>query len=492
VRYADRPYYGEVAAVDAALDPLLDDVRRSPDPTLVIVTGDHGEALGDHGEESHGLFAYESTLRIPFILAELSANSRSARGPGEVSSALVRHIDILPTIIDGTGQSVPVDLPGKSLLPASERSGRTERSSYFEAMSGMLNRGWAPLSGLMVGREKFIDLPLPERYDLAADPAERSNLAGRDPERDRALMTALNQFNRALPGERVAEDAEAAARLRALGYISSNAPAKRKYTDADDPKRLVELDRNVHDAVEAFTAGRADEAARIYQQILDRRPDMAVACRHLAFLRAQQGDLNGAVAVLQRGLRAGISDTRAVTELAAYLGETGRVKEAIAALEPLATHANADSDALNTLGILYAQAGRSDEARRIFERVLTINPSSSVPLENLGMVALDRGDLTTARERYRAAVAADPRSSRAHGGLGVAELRGGDVARAVDEWSRAVQLDPANFEALYNLGTTLARHAGADRARPYLEQFLKTAPPAYEKDKREVRRLLGR
>src|SRR5262245_36664227 len=204
-------YQGEVEKVDAALAPLLDDLRGGPRTTLVIVTADHGESLGEHGEQSHGLFAYEATLRVPLIAAELSAvltteaHDRGAPLGGEVSHAPVRHIDLLPTILEAVGQPGPADLPGRSFLSAAERADGAKRPSYFEAMSGMLNRGTAPLAGVLVDREKFIDLPIPERYDLATDTGERVNLAGRAADRDRLMANVLRGYNAAPPGVRVAE-----------------------------------------------------------------------------------------------------------------------------------------------------------------------------------------------------------------------------------------------------------------------------------------------
>ena len=491
-QYAARPYDGEVAATDAALAPLLDDVRRSVQPTLVVVTADHGEALGDHGEEAHGLFAYESTLRVPLIIASLGRDAKSTAGRGEVSPVSARHIDILPTILDATGQTVPSDLPGRTLLPAAERRGRSSpRPSYFEAMSAMLNRGGAPLTGVLVDRDKFIELPIPERYDLASDPAERTSLAGRSAEKDRALAASLRAFNPVPPGQRQAEDPEAVARLRALGYLSGNAPAKARYTEADDPKQLVDLDREVHRAIEAFAARRSDEAVRIYQDVLTRRPDMTIAYRHLAFIEWQRGNARAAVEALERAVRAGATQPALVAQLGAYLADTSRVAEAVRLLEPLAKHPDADADALNSLGIAYVRAGRPEDARRIFERVLALNSDSSVPLENLGMLALDQGDLATARRHFEQAIRADPRSSRAHADLGVVALRTGNRAAAVEEWKRAVELDPTNYDALYNVGTTLASDGQLTDARPYLEQFLRTAPPAfYAKDLKEVAGLL--
>jgi len=493
--YAAQPYYGEVAATDAALAPLVDDVRNGNRTTLVIVTGDHGEALGDHGEASHGLFAYESTLRVPLIIAEIGGDMRSrpAAAQGEVSSIPARHIDVLPTLLEAVGLAIPADLPGRSLLAAQERRGRSApRPTYFEAMSGMLNRGWAPLTGVLVDRDKYVDLPIPERYDLSRDREERSNLATRSPRRDRELLAALHGFNPVLPGQRLAENPAAAAELRALGYVSGDVPQRAHYTEADDPKQLVQLDRAVHDAVDAFGTGRLDEAVKIYQDVIGRRPDMAVAYQHLGFIEWQRGETMTAIELLRRGIRNGAADTRIVAQLGGYLTDTGRVDEAIRLLEPLAIGTAADADALNSLGIAYARAGRREDARRIFRRVVAVDPESSIPLENLGMLALDSGELDTARQYFDRAVQVDPRSSRAHAGAGNVALRRGDHERAIAEWSRAVQLDPRNADALYNAGTALARDGHLDEARPYLERFLNVAPAAlYAEDLRRVEALLA-
>ncbi len=491
--YAAQPYYGEVAATDAALAPLFDDVRRSPRPTLVIVTGDHGEGLGDHGEQAHGIFAYESTLRVPLIIAQIGgARFDSSANAGEVSSVAARHVDILPTILDAVGQPVPAGLPGRTLLPREERDpASSPRPMYFEAMSGMLDHGWAPLTGVLLGRDKFIDLPITERYDLANDSPERTNLAGRSPERDRTLAAALSAFKPALPGRRVTEDPETVARLRALGYVARDVTAKSRYSEDDDPKRLVELDSAIHRAVAAFTAGRPAEAAQMYREMIERRPGMAIAYRHLAFVEWQQGHAAGALEVLHLAMARGVADTRALVQLGEYLTDTGRVAEAIRVLDPLAQNADADVNALDALGIAYARAGRTEDARRVFERLLGVMPWSSAPLENLGVLALERGDVAGARTYFDRAIAVAPGSSRAYAGAGAAAFRSGNRQAAYQAWTRAVQLDPANYDALYSLGINLAREGRMDVARPYLEQFLESAPPAlHEAQLQEVSRLL--
>jgi len=359
-------------------------------------------------------------------------------------------------------------------------------------MSSMLNRGWAPLSGVLTGRDKYVDVPTPERYDLASDAAEAVNLAGRDPERDRTLAAALRSFNAPVPGHRQSEDPEAVAKLRSLGYISGSAPIKTKYSEADDPKSLVGVDQEFHHGVDLYAGGQYDEAIKVYRDIVNRRPDMAIAYRHLAFVAWESGRTSLAVETLQRAVAAGMTNSGVVTQLANYLAESGRAAAAIPLLEPIAAGETADPDTLNGLGIAYARAGRTADAERVFERMLTIDPASAMALTNLGTLDLERGDLTRARTRFEGAVAVDPTSSTAFAGLGVVALKSGDVDKAISSWRRAVELDRTNFDALYNLGTTLAG-TNPTAARPFLEQFAHTAPPSlYAKDIRDVNAMLQR
>lgn len=494
--YASRPYYGEVAAVDRALGPLIDDVRRAARPTLIVVTGDHGEALGDHGELTHGVFAYEATLRIPLMVAEVGGSLRrhDGRAAGEVSAVSARHIDILPTILDAVGVAAPTPLPGRTLLPAAERRPDSRaRLSYFEAMSAMLNRGWAPLTGVIADRTKYIDLPIPELYDLAEDPGEVSNLAGQDAARERVSSAGLRSLGASLPGRRAVEDPESAARLGALGYVAGEAPLKLRYTEADDPKRLIDIDQAFHRGVDLYNERRYAEAAQIYRDIVARRPDMAIAYRHLAFVEWQSGNIAGAVDALAQAVQRGVRHAGVTAQLGTYLAESGHAGEAIRLLDGIAAVDHPDLDALNALGIAYARAGRSAEARRVFERMLAETPDSGIALENLGTLDLERSDFAAARERFERALAVNPQSSQAHAGLGVVAMKRGDSRSAIEHWRVAVRLDPTNYDALYDLATTLVQEHQLDTARPYLEQFAGTAPRAlYDRDIRQIRSLLQR
>jgi arylsulfatase A-like enzyme/Tfp pilus assembly protein PilF len=492
--YADRPYVGEVAAADRGLGPLLDLDRQSSRPTLVVITGDHGEALGDHGETTHGLFAYESTLRIPLIMSQVGAGATRL---GAVSDAPARHIDILPTVLDALEIPPPPDLPGHSLRRDEDRKSGADRPSYFEAMSSMLDFGWAPLSGVLTGREKYIDLPMPELYDLATDQPEAVNLVARAAERQRVLAARLASFKAPLPSAPHAEDPEVAGRLQSLGYVSGGAPRKARYTDEDDPKNLVALDKQMHDAVALDEDGHPQEAIAVYRQVLARRADMMAASRHLAFDYWRTGDAAAAVETLRAALRVGPKPgapgaAGAEIQLGTYLTDTGHASEALTLLRQAAA-SDPNLDALNALGIAYARSGHTADALATFERSLRIDSDNAMTHENIGAIHLDAGRLEAARMEFEHALRTNPDAAQGVAGLAMVAFRTGDKKTAFENWKRAVALDPTNFDALYDLGIQLVRDNQLAAARPYLEQFVRTAPASlYGKDIQNISAVLAK
>jgi len=488
-KYPSDAYAAEVAWTDFALGPLLDRLPQLSRPTLVVVTADHGEGLGEHGEMTHGIFAYESTLHVPLVLAEIGPGLPERRGVTITSPA--RHVDIVPTVLDAVGAPAAGDLPGASLVDVIARGDGNDRPSYFESMMPMLARGWAPLRGVLVAREKYIDLPIPELYDLAADKGELQNVAAVRADRSPVLQRVLQGFNVAPPNRPAEETAGTRERLRALGYTGgSPAPARDKYTEQDDPKRLIDLDQMLHRARERFQAGHAADAVTLYQQVIARRPDTADAYRNMAFVLWQAGRPGQAIATLEAALKNGVTQRDIQVKLGTYLAEVGAAAKAVPLLETLPQD---DTEVLNALGIAYAHSGRPAEAMRLFRRALEFDATSGLAHQNIGTLHLRAGDVKAAETSLREALRIDPTLSGALTTLGVVLVKTGRGPEAVEAWTRAVELEPTEFDALYNLTIELLAEGRIDEARKFGDRYLTSAPPAlYASDLAHVRKLLGR
>jgi choline-sulfatase len=487
--YHSEPYLGEVSAADAALLPLLSPIlnQGAASRTMVIVTGDHGEALGDHGESTHGIFAYDATLRIPLIVYQ--PRLFGAR----VVDEAVRHVDIFPTVLDAVGIDPPRGIDGRSLLAMASGQKSGPASTYFESLSASLNRGWAPLVGAIDGSLKYIDLPIPELYDLASDPSESHNLATARTADLQRMQALLKQFGAgdAKPA-RVAESADARARLRSLGYVSGTAAPKATYTEADDPKRLIALDRQTDALMTRYLQGDVRGAIAMAESVTKQRPDMAVTWTHLAFLYNQAGDHASAVRAIRRALDLNPGSPDVASLFAAYLTDAGLAKDALSRLEPYVRVPQPDFDVLNAYGVALASANRADQALSVFEQARTLDPASGLPLTNIGTVHLMSGDAARASSAFTAALALDPTLARAQNGLGVIAAQRGALDEAAAHWKEAIALDPHDYQVLYNLGDVLVKLRRPAEARQYWERYLQAAPPASdEMDRARVRSWLN-
>jgi arylsulfatase A-like enzyme/Flp pilus assembly protein TadD len=486
-RFQSDPYQGEVAAADAALEPLLrpllDAGQRGG--ALVILTSDHGEALGEHGESTHGVFAYEGVLRVPLILY----------APRLLRPAVLRepaaHVDILPTVLDALAIEPPAGLPGRSLLPSVTARSEAARLTYFEALSTSLNRGWAPLHGVLQDGLKYIDLPIPELYDVVNDPGETRNLAATRPEELARLRASLQELRARDAGgaRRSREDPGVTERLRSLGYVSGHAAAKRHHGEDDDPKRLIALDAALADSLRAFAEADHARAVALCRETIARRPDMPLAYGQLAYLERARGDLPAAVSAARKAYELRPDDGESAAALATYLVESGRAAEAARVVAPFVAAERPDLDVLTAAGVAEAARGRRSEALALFAKARDTDPSNAMVHVNIGTVHLLAGDLVAARAAFLEALELDANVARAHNSLGVIASREGREAEAVERWKRAAMLDPSDYQTLFNLGSTLRRQGREAEARPYLEAYLKAAPVALEA--RDIARVRG-
>lgn len=464
-RFAAKPYLGEVAAADSFLEPLLGPVLEGKEkPALVVVTGDHGEALGDHGELTHGLFAYESTLHVPLIVWGAGVH------PGR-DERWARHVDIAPTVLERLGLDRPEGLPGRSLLaPPPEKPD----DSYFESLSSNLNRGWAPLRGVIRDGRKWIELPIPELYNLPVDPKEEKNLASED-------RRTVAELRKALPEEAVwpprkgAVSPEEEQRLRSLGYSVGSAAAKSVYTPDDDPKRLIRIDHKLQQVVDLYSRGRYAEAAALSREVIAERPDMAEAYEHAALSLRMLERHAEAISILRSGLGKVVADESLRRQLAQALSESGQPAEAVEILKPL--EQTGEPETLAVLGIALSDAGRNEDGERVLRQLIARDDSDPKAHENLGIVLLRMSRAAEARAELQRALELNDSLPIAWNTLGVAlyQLEGPEAA--LTAWRKAYELDPRQYDALYNTGLVAMSLNRRDVARDALSQFARTAPP---------------
>jgi arylsulfatase A-like enzyme/Flp pilus assembly protein TadD len=485
-RFRDNPYAGDVAAADAAVGQLIEPLLTAgASGTLVVFTADHGESLGEHGEATHGIFAYEATLRVPLIFY----------APGTLTPAVkteARHIDILPTVLHLLSIPAPPSLDGRDLF-GPESSGADASRSYFEAFSGALNRGWAPIRGLVDRQLKYIDLPIPELYDLHADPREEHNLAGERPDDVKALKASLNALPRGATQTPVAEDPGTSAQLRSLGYVSGHEAIREHYTAADDPKKLIGIDGELQAIVSAYLAGRGPEALEKAKALTARQPRMAIGWLELAHLARESGDLKGAIVALQRAHALNTSNTETASLLGGYLTQDGRATDAVTLLSPYAAGLDPDVDVLTTLALAQARTGKADDARHLIARARAADPTNAMLLVNEGTVEMIAGRRDVARRAFESALALDSTLARAHSSLGAVAIDEGKIDDATVHWRAAVAQDPGEFGPIFALGVAQARAGRMAEARACLTFFANEAPPArYGPQIAQARSWLGR
>jgi len=453
-RSQHEPYDAEVAYTDAMVGRLLDELKSSGqlDRTLVVVCADHGESLGEHGERTHGTFVYDATMRVPWIVWSASGSIRGRR------DGLVRLIDLAPTTLDLVGVAAPKEFEGRSIA-----GDAADRTAYLEAMDANLTRNWAPLSAIVSGNRKLIDLPIPELYDLHADPAETTNLFARDAAGARTLDTLLKDVRTSLDAhaagaEKTTLGADARQRLQALGYTASSAdPSQHVYTDADDPKTLMPVSNELNDAVAAFNRGDRSAIARV-AAIVQAHPRFSTAAGELAMMQRRAGDLGGAIATLDALAKRGAADPRSLVLLAGCLTDAGDLDRASAIADAVIAGHPDFVDAYNARGVAAMRRGRHDEAQAAFRKMLALDPSSATAYAN---------------------IAAD-------------DLSAHRLADAIEPLTQAVALDPRNFDALYNRGMALDALGRRDEARRDFERFVAEAPPQrYAADIARVRALLA-
>jgi choline-sulfatase len=485
-RYSGRPYDGAVAWTDELVGRLDDAIARLGlrDDTLLVVTSDHGEGLGEHGELLHGFFVYQSTLRVPWL----------ARGPGiRPNSRLdttVRLVDVFPTVLDLLNVPRPhaARLDGRSLAPALHRfSGIEEPTIYAETLVPLLHFGWSDLRVLREGRWKYIQAPRPELYDLSTDPGEQRNVIAAQPSRARAmrggLASVLAAERRALGDGRERAQAvpgDLLERLGALGYVHVGDAQPTPPANVADPKDKVQDFQVASDLIRQgllrYHAREYQASVTLFRQVLALGVEGFEVHLFLARALAAIGKPRDAAKHFE------IAAGHAPSQLSAWEGLADNL---IAARDPQgalgaiarAKRALPDAASLHIREArLLRDLGRLPPARQAYEQALPLAPHDGGVRCELGEVLRDLGEVDAAIARLDEAVDLNPDSAECWNSLAV--TLGG--ARRSDEAERAFRnaaaRAPGNHYYSYNLGRLLLDEGRADEARGWFEKSLAANP----------------
>jgi arylsulfatase A-like enzyme/tetratricopeptide (TPR) repeat protein len=478
-QYRDDPYSGEVAYVDSQLGVLFGELekRQLTAKTLIVLTGDHGESLGDHGETYHSFFAYNSTIWVPLIIS--APGVKPARVKDYVS-----HVDIFPTVCDVLGLEKPASLQGDSLLPFLRGKTRKPRPIYFEALEAYLNRGWAPLRGVIENGKKYIESPIPELYDLEKDFGEAKNLAASSSlppyqKRLREVMTLDASPLTAQAGQRTA-DRETRERLQSLGYAASRVTQlKSSYGPEDDVKTLLPLEQKVGLATQLIRQDRLAESVRLLEEIIRQRKDLSTAYDRLYDIYLSQGLIDDALQVMDSGLTANPGNYHFIAGYGIALVKNGRYRKGAELLEQSLRFYDQDADVWNSLGVAYGKLGDLEKAREDLGRALALAPEDAFFNDNVGTLyvtmAMKTNDPELARQAiafFERAIAADPTVASIYNGLAGAQRILGKRDEAIASWEKAVELDP-NFDmAIFNLAVAYLEKGDKAKALENCQKYL--------------------
>jgi arylsulfatase A-like enzyme/Flp pilus assembly protein TadD len=477
---AGSAYDGEVAFADAQLGRLVAALerRRIRQSTLIAVAGDHGEGLGDHGEQTHGLLAYDSTLRVPLVLA----------GPGISFVTIgdpVSLVDLPYTLLHIAGVRPPDGMSRGLLVPQKP----PERDVYAESEYGR-RVGWHPVQALADGRWKFIQSSEAELYDLRDDPGETRNVASANRSVVDAMARRLRELSPSGGGAATRIDAEAAERLRALGYVGGGSASRTAAPGAPNPARVIASWNRFEQALSHMTRGRAKDALPALKTLTVEHPEAPVF--HATYARALQetGNARAALAIYRDAVNRWPGDASLFHDLAVAARAAGDESEALRAEEAALALEPANPAALNGLGLLHVDAGRPVEAAAAFERAANADPSNASYWTNLGNARRELGDQSRAEAAYRRALQAAPTYPDALNGLGVVLVQQRRASDAVAWFERALQEAPDFHEARLNLGIAYQESGQRDKAADVYRHLLATAPLHFRRERQAAAALL--
>ncbi len=469
---------GEIAFADFHVGRALDwlEAQGLAENTVVVVVGDHGESLGDHGENEHGYFVYDATVRVPLIIRVPGADLEGIRVPAQV-----RTIDVLPTILDLVGVDAPQPLHGESLVPLMlEPESRGPEYAYSESMSVHLQYGWSALYSVRTADHKFIDAPRAELYGLEDDPSETDNLFGDLPDVAEELRLVLkklrDEIEAGAPEIQEADlDEETLGMLAALGYVGG-ATAAPEGENLADPKDKINLFESVGRASTLMLGEDYEEGAEILEMVLAEDPQIPQAKHMLATCYRSLGRTEEAKVLLDEYLRDHPDSTPALITMAGILTEEGKYQEVVALAKRVISVDPQNAQAYSLMAGAHMDVNDHLAALPLLEKAVEIQPKLTRNRLNLAVanVGLDR--FAEAEPMLDDILTEKPKFPLAHFHLGLLYEEQGRLAEAQAAYAEEVELYPDSVISRFNLGNLKYRLGDARAAEQEMRILIDQAP----------------
>lgn len=472
-RHGDRPYDGAIAFDDAQVGRVLDALRRKGlyDRSLVIVTSDHGESLGEHGEAEHGFFVYNATLRVPLIVKWPRSSGR-----GRVVTEAVSSIDLASTIAQAAGVPAAAErsFQGKALTRFLGDQTASPEPVYAESYYARDSFGWHELRSLVTGKFKYIDAPQAELYDLEHDPAEQSNIAATDRATTGSLGASLQEIEHRFENGKqatsnAAVDPETLAKLKSLGYIAYQAGSGQSSSESGraDPKEKIGVLNEILRIGDLRRAGKYPEAGALIVELRQREPTLYVlpfeaAENDLGWGKPQEaiGDFRAALQLNPRFDQAALGLGRAYFEL-------GQYPDAVAALE-LTLHLNPHNFlARLVLANVYVRQNSLEKAETELSRLVAEQPGFAEGHAAYGALLVRHENYAQAEREIERGLELGHRDAVTFNSLGIAQAELGRPKEAIKAYQEAVKLAPGYAAAYLNLAIECRRLGDAAEALQY-------------------------
>lgn len=468
--FADNLYAGEVAYADHCVGQVIKKLKELGiyDSTLLIITADHGEMLGEHGETEHGYFVYESAIKVPLIF-KLPGRSKALE---VADNAAI--IDIVPTICSYIGIDAPSVIHGKDLSGCFDnKADSTAQKRYIYTESWMPTKLDAnPIFAVVDGNWKYIQTTRPELYNVADDPQETSNLLTKEPRRAHLLKEHLRliieQQIRLDNGEtKIVMDAESRRRLESLGYVGDAVKVSYQFDQSpDDPKDLIGLHEKCKTAYAHFLQQQHDRAEKLCSEILIERPDLAFAHDLLGRIAYAAGDMDGTITHYSRALSLRPETFKAYNELAITYFRQGKFAEAVTHWTEVLKLTGDIPEVHNNLAEALVRLNRPAEAIEHWNTSLKLKPGQLRALNSLGKALALQGKTHQAIEYWNKALMLDPNDYEIHRNLAVMLHRQNKTADAIEHWNEALKSKPDWPEVLNNLAWVKATHKSEKLLNP--------------------------